>query len=86
LVEEAAINSSIFSGGTPFVNARPSVDVPKRQVPPRYFCQLSTGSDLRPEPTIEEATMHSKRIISALIVVCGALAAAALNGGFPWGP
>jgi len=30
--------------------------------------------------------MHVKRIITALIVVGGALAAAALNGGAPWGP
>jgi hypothetical protein len=30
--------------------------------------------------------MHAKRVISALIVVCGAVAAAALNGGWPWGP
>jgi peptidoglycan/LPS O-acetylase OafA/YrhL len=30
--------------------------------------------------------MRFKRILPALVVVGAALAAAALNGGFPWGP
>jgi hypothetical protein len=30
--------------------------------------------------------MPARRIITVLIVVGGTLAAAALNGGFPWGP
>jgi len=30
--------------------------------------------------------MVSMRVISALVAVCCAVAAAAFNGGFPWGP
>jgi hypothetical protein len=47
---------------------------------------IPTGSDSCGRSLDEGGEVDAKRILSAVIVFAGALAAAAINGGFGWGP